>query len=225
MRNFNREAALWNLCSSTAMAESAARECEGIMDWFGTLAVTRGVAAFGRNSQIHETVQKWASCFRRGGKLAELGDYHLMWEAASQVRGDTRGMLDQPLRSWMTHSEYRDFVTVRIERVEACATLIRLALNNAIFGAESFLSTDETDADMRDYDDGFPADSIVEFYDWAASKFSDSSYFPPLPMPQVKYAVDRSVACATGEEVPWTGVWFPHTGLSGHSLTFAIKSA
>jgi hypothetical protein len=30
------------------------------------------------------------------------------------------------------------------------------------------------------------------------------------------------MACLTGEEVPWTGVWYPNTGLEKHSLTFAI---
>lgn len=45
-------------------------------------------------------------------------------------------------------------------------------------------------------------------------KFTDAS---------PEYVIDKSIACRTGDEVPWTGVWYPATGLEKHSLTFAIK--
>jgi len=35
--------------------------------------------------------------------------------------------------------------------------------------------------------------------------------------------IDKSIACQTGNEVPWTGVWYPSTGLDNQSLTFAVK--
>jgi len=38
-----------------------------------------------------------------------------------------------------------------------------------------------------------------------------------------EYLIDGSIACQTGDEVPWTGVWYPATGIEKHSLTFAIK--
>lgn len=43
----------------------------------------------------------------------------------------------------------------------------------------------------------------------------------PDPLPQ--YMIDKSIACQTGNEVPWTGVWYPSTGLDNQSLTFAVK--
>jgi hypothetical protein len=57
-------------------------------------------------------------------------------------------------------------------------------------------------------------DAHVGVYKRQGVKLAD-----PLP----EYRIDRSVACRTGDEVPWTGVWYPDTGLEQHSLTFAIK--
>ena len=86
-------------------------------------------------------------------------------------------------------------------------------------GAESFLDEDS----MEDYDDNvFPEGEIVEWFD----EYANSNKFPlflSLPDPLPEYVVDRSIACQTGQEVPWTGVWYPSTGLEDHSLTFAIK--
>ena len=44
-----------------------------------------------------------------------------------------------------------------------------------------------------------------------------------IPIPTPQFDIDYSRACKTGETVPWTGVWYPETGLDRYSLAFAIK--
>lgn len=75
MRDLNLEAAVWNLFTSPEFFEAAAQECEKTMEWFGTLAVGRQVANFGRNNQIFDKFKQRARDFRRGAELAKLGDY------------------------------------------------------------------------------------------------------------------------------------------------------
>lgn len=78
MRNINLEAAIWNLFTSFEFFEAAGRECETTMQWMGSLAVSKGVANFGRNNQIFDVFKKLARDFERGTELARLGDYELM---------------------------------------------------------------------------------------------------------------------------------------------------
>lgn len=222
MRNLHLDAALWNLFASTEFFEAVARECEDTMKWFGTLAVSRQVADFGRNNQIYDKFKQRACDFMRGSELAQLGDYKLIWKTSSYISGDVRGMMEQPLHSWMTPAEFREFESVRISRLLNYATQIELALNNAFIGADSFLDPDPDCPERSNDDDGFPGDRIAKIYDSHIDWYKDQAFWK-LPDPLPEYTVNRSIACQTGDEVPWTGVWYPATGLDRYSLTFAIK--
>ena len=222
VRDLNREAAIWNLFSSTECFEGAARECDATMEWFGTLAISRHVANFGRNTQIYDAFKTLASDFRRGAEFARLGDFESIWETARCVRGDIRGMMEQPLHSWMTEAEYNEFSNVRVSRLSSYATVINDALANAMSGADSFFDLDPDMAERRNDDDGYPGDEIVGVYNRSFTWYNEP-LFAKLPDPLPEYVIDRSITCRTGEEVPWTGVWYPATGLEHHSLTFAIK--
>ena len=192
------------------------------MEWFGTLAISRHVANFGRNNQIFDAFKSLASDFRRGAELARHGDYRPIWHTACCVRGDVRGMMEQPLHSWMTKAEYNEFNNVRVSRLLRYARVIDRALTNAIVGADSFFDQDPESAERRNDDDAFPGLEIVEKY-MASFDWFNEPLFARLPDPLPEYVIDRSITCRTGEEVPWTGVWYPATGLEHHSLTFAIK--
>lgn len=218
----NLEAGIWNLFTSTNFFEAAAGECDGTMEWFGTLAISRQVANFGRNNQIFDTFKGLAQDFRRGTELARLGDYQFIWKTARCVSGDARGMMEQPLHSWMTEAEYREFSGVRLSRLLAYASQITDALNNAFNGADSFFNPDPDWPEGSNDDGGFPGESIEKIYSSCMAMFKDGS-FQTLPDPLSEYMIDRSRKCQTGDEVPWTGVWYPSVGLEGHSLTFAIK--
>lgn len=222
MRNLHFEAAVWHLFTSDEFFEAAACECEETMRWFGTLAISRQVADFGRNNQIFDKFKKRALDFRRGAELARLGDYRFIWDISDYIRGDIRGMMEQPLHSWMTESEYKEFEGVRISRLMTYARQITRALNNAMVAADSFFDPDPDCPERSDDDDGFPGDEIGEVYtsnmNWYKNQLSWK-----LPDPLLEYVVDRSISCTTGDEVPWTGVWYPDTGLENHSLAFAIK--
>jgi hypothetical protein len=106
--------------------------------------------------------------------------------------------------------------------VMAYAGQIERALNNAMVSAKSFFNPDPDCPERSDDDDGFPGDEIVEWYN-AYVDFYEKPLFWNLPNPLPEYVIDTSTACRTGDEVPWTGVWCPSTGLEQHSLTFAIK--
>jgi hypothetical protein len=164
MRNLQLEAAIWNLFTSVDFFESAAQECERIMEWFGTLAISRNVSNFGRNNQIYDKFKKRAQEFRRGAELARLGDYKMIWDVSDCIRGDVRGMMEQPLQSWMTETEYKEFSGTKINLLLAFASQITSALNNAMTGADSFFDSDQDSLGRSNDDDGFPGDEIVETY-------------------------------------------------------------
>lgn len=222
MRNLNKEATIWYLFTSTDFFEDAAKECDATIEWFGTLAVSRNVANFGRNNQIFDKIKSIGRDFRRGAELARLGDYKLVWDKALCVPGDVRGMLEQPLHSWMGDAEYNEFFDQRIERVATYARKIQRGLHNALVGAQIFYYPDPDYPDLKNDDDGFPGAEIVESYQRSANWFKEP-IFEALPDPLPDYVIDRSVKCQTGDEVPWTGVWYPAAGLENRSLTFAIK--
>jgi hypothetical protein len=219
MRNLNLEAAIWYFFTSVEFIEDAARECDEVMGWLGKRISSKGVENFGRNGQVFDTLKQWAKDFKRAADLAGLGDYELAWNMASSIRGDVRGMLELPFYAWMTEQEYQDFFSTRVDNVAARATRIENALNNAMTGAESFLYPDADCPERSNDDDGYPGDEIAS---WYRSYFSRSS--SPLSIQKnPSYRVDTTISCKTGDEVPWTGVWYPSIGLENHSLTFAIK--
>lgn len=222
MRDINLEAAIWDLFTAPEFFEAAAQECDATMAWFGTLAISRKVNNFGRNNQIFDTFKGLARDFRRGAELARLNDYKLVWDTARCISGDVRGMMEQPLHSWMSEAEYQEFSGIKVSRLLSFASQIRKALHNGLMGAQIFFNPDPDWPEGNNYDDGYPDDEIVKWYkshkDWHQGKLL-WDLFDPLP----EYVVDKSIACKTGDEVPWTGVWYPATGLERHSLTFAIK--
>ena len=223
MRNVHLEAAIWNLFTSIKFFEETARECERTMDWFGALAVARHVSNFGRNNQIYDRLKEKASEFRHGAELAKLGDYRLIWQVAQSISGDARGFMEQPLHSWMTPAEYREFGDVRLSRLFAYADQIQCALNNALVAGENFLNPDQDCPECSDEDEGFPGNTIIEIYNEKINQYKEPLFWN-LPDPVPEYIVDTSVACPTGDEVPWTGVWYPDTAWKDIALRLLSRA-
>lgn len=222
MRNLQLESAIWYLFTSTEFFEAAAKECDETMNWFGTIAISRKAVNFGRNNQIFDTFKGMARDFRRGAEQARFGDYQLISEVAGCVSGDIRGMMEQPLHSWMTEAEFQEFSGVRISRLLAYATQIKTSLNNGLIGAEAFFNPNPDHPERSNDDNGFPGERILEIYSGYVEWYKEPRFWA-LPDPLPKYIIDKSIKCITGAEVPWTGVWYPSTELERHSLTFAIK--
>lgn len=223
MRNTHLEGAIWHLFTSEEFFRAAANECKDIMEWFGRLGTSRNVANFGRNNQIFDKFKTLADDFNRGATLAKLGDYGLIWNTAKCVRGDVRGMMEQPLHAWMTDTEFMEFERVRISRLITYAGRIESALNNAMLGADYYYFSRASEFPRRgDDDNGFPGTTLLEWYYAYVDRY-ERPLFWKLPDPLPQYTIDLAVTCFTGNEVPWTGIWYPSTGLEHHSLTFAIK--
>jgi hypothetical protein len=222
MRNLNFEAAIWYLFTSPEFFETAANDCGVTTKWFENLAILRQVSNFRRNNQIHDTFKNLECNLRRGAALARLGDYQLIFQTAESIDGNIRGMMEQPLHSWMTEKEYQEFEQVRISRVTAYSSIITLTLHNALMGAISYFGINPRHPERRNDDDGLPGSTIIEWYTDYLDYYKEP-LFSRLPDPLPAYAIDKSISCNTGDEVPWTGVWYPSTGLENHSLTFAVK--
>lgn len=222
MRNLNFEAAIWYLFTSPEFFETAANDCGVTTKWFENLAILRKVSNFGRNNQIHDTFKKLECNLRRGAALARLGDYQLIFQTAESISGNIRGMMEQPLHSWMNEKEYQEFEQVRISRITAYSSIITLTLHNALMGAISYFGINPRHPERRNDDDGLPGSTIIEWYTDYLDYYKEP-LFSRLPDPLPDYAIDQSISCNTGDEVPWTGVWYPGTGLENHSLTFAVK--
>ena len=222
MDNLDLKASIWYLITSDEFYQSTARECEDTMRWFGTLAVGEGVANFGRNNQIYDTLKSRTQDFRRGAELAKHDDYSLIWETANLIRGDARGFIEQPLHSWMSDEEYKEFDHVRISRLMLYAGMIGRALNNAMTGAVGFYNPPPECPERVDDDDGYPDNNILERYK-AYEDVLQGLVHLKIPNPVPNYVIDTSISCRTGDEVPWTGVWSPGIGVQNCGLTFAIK--
>lgn len=220
MRNLNLEAAIWYFFTAPEFFELAAKECEDTMEWFGNLAIARGVVNYGRNNQVHDAFKKAARNFRRGAEFARLGDYKLVYDAAWSIASDIRGMMEQPFRSWMTEAEYEEFQSKYISNILTYKAEIIHSIGNAESGMRRFLISDPEDFDIRDRDEGFANDEVMSVYEFA---IHEKKMPWQLPNPLPHYAINRSISCKTGDEVPWSGVWYPETGLERHSLTFAVK--
>lgn len=222
MRNLNLEAAIWNLFTSPEFFEAASRECGDTLAWFGKLALSRKVGNFGRNNQIFDKFAQWQRDFRRGAELAALEEYEMLWDVAMCVPGSIRGMMEQPLHSWMSEAEYNEFEKVKISRIMTYAGQIESALRNAMVGSVSFFDPDPDYPEGKDDDNAFPGKEIVTRHETYADYYEEPLFWK-LPDPLPEYSINMSISCDTGDEVPWTGVWYPNTGLEHHSLTFAIK--
>lgn len=222
MRNLRLEAAIWYLFTSPDFFEAAARECEGIVDWQISLAESQSGMKCSPNKEIVDKFRKRAGEFRRGAALARLGDYRFVWDIAGWIDSDVRLMIEQAPNGWTDLARTPEFNGGRISRLAAYARRIESALINALTGADRFFDPDPDCPERSNDDDGYPGDDIVDWYN------NDVRYFEQpfgcaLPNPLPEYVIDTTIACQTGEEVPWTGVWYPNTGLERHSLTFAIK--
>jgi hypothetical protein len=220
MRNLNLEASIWYLFTSFEFFEAAARECEAIVEWKIAFAAKHQVSP--DRSIIEFT--KCAHEFRHGAELARRGDYQYIWNISRWFYSDVRGMIESSPNNWrMDEAERRIFSAEgRLNRLEKFADRIGKALNNGLTKGESFLQPNPEYPERSDDDDGYPGDSIATRYKDLLGYY-DAPSCPKLADPLPECVIDRSVACKTGDEVPWTGVWYPDTGLEMHSLTFAIE--
>ena len=222
MRNLQLEAAIWYLFTSMEFFEAAARECDGIVDWQISLATSQLGIKCSPNKELVDKFRKRAGEFRRGAELARLGEYKFVSDIAGWISSDVRNMIEQSPNGWTELARSPEFNGGRISRLSAYAGRIKSALHNALTGAEIFFDPDPDCPERSNDDDGYPGDDIVGWYNDYLGYFNQPSlYAVPDPLP--KYVIDRSIVCRTGDEVPWTGVWYPDTGLERHSLTFAIK--
>lgn len=195
----------------------AAKECEDTRDMFGGAAAAHAKTTYKRNGQIYDAFNTAARNFRRGVDFSKLNEYNVIYDAAGGIQSDIRGMTQwSSPEVWMDEAESKAFSRCT-SRIISYYSLIQHALYNGLKKGVEYIDVDDLNKDL---DEGFPDSSIVSDF---SSYNTEDKFGWQLPSPVPNYAIDQSITVKTTEVCPWTGVWYPDTGLERHSLVFAIQ--
>ncbi|XYJ10116.1 hypothetical protein ACSUZJ_22535 [Telluria sp. B2] len=219
MRNLHVEAEIWNLFTSAEFFGAAARECEEVASLYASTRTREGIRVAPDKEMVDKFIER-ARGFRRGVIPAQFDDYQCVFETAGWIHSDIRNIIEKT--GWSELARLQDFSSGRLERLGRYCWRIESALVNALTGADSFFHPNPDCPERSDDDDGYPGGDIIGRYEDYVEKFGEHLVCA-LPDPLPEYVIDLSIACRTGDRVPWTGVWYPSSGLERYSLTFAIK--
>lgn len=216
-RDLNLEAWLWYFFTSPEFYEMGAQECEEMRDSFGGVAVTNGKTTYKRNGQIYDAFDTAARNFRRGIDFVRHEEYNVIYDAAQAVASDIRGMTQwSSPDAWMAPNEGKEFHR-RTGRILVFQELIDKSLFNGLKKGLEYIDEDDLNSDS---DDGFCDSSIISDFKYYNTEYNLNA---EIPSPVPHFEIDQSISIKTTEVCPWTGVWYPETGLERHSLVFAIK--
>jgi hypothetical protein len=99
--------------------------------------------------------------------------------------------------------------------ISICDDFWRAVVMSTMYSSEGYKNR------TADWHYDVPEDMGIEGNDIA--RIYENHIFPTLPTQIPEYAPDTSVSCATGDMVPWTGVWVPSTGMGTAALAFGRK--
>lgn len=143
--------------------------------------------------------------------MLDHGNYSGMNTWCSRLMDVPRG-LQEGITSWMGH--VNEFWEELDAAYSICSSFTDCIVMTTMYEADGF-KTGASDwrVDIPE-DMGIASDHIV---------FREKGVLPTPPAPIPEYAPDKTIACKTGEIVPWTGVWVPSTGMGTAALAFARK--
>ena len=218
-RDMNKEAWLWYHLTSVEFAQAARQAMQDFVTYYIEIAEAKGAWGTGRTDQIAQYMARFVREYDAAIELMKHGDYRPIWNTAHEIRGAWSGISHSVLPlPWLSREEHKVFDKIS-DRTGAFASVIRVMLNNAFSGGHGFLNQSPEDADLYNRDDGpICADILLKL-----SLKERHGYPIEIPTPTPQFDIDYTRACKTGETVPWTGVWYPETGLDRYSLAFAIK--
>ena len=218
-RNINLEAWTWYYLTSIEFAQAARDAMQEFLKYYIEIAGLEDAWGTGRADQIAQAVARHVREYDAAIELMKHGDYYSIWEAGCSVRGTWSGISQSVLPlSWLDRDGNEEFGK-QFGKASTFASAICRIYNNAYTAGQMAIDPD-ADPEIYNRDDGpIGADILLKL----PSLKEHSGFDPAIPNPIPQYEVDYSRSCKTGETVPWTGVWYPETGLDRYSLAFAVK--
>ena len=218
-RDMNKEAWLWYHLTSVEFAQAARQAMQDFLTYYIEIAESKGAWGTGRTDQIAQYMARFVREYDAAIELMKHGDYEPIWEVAHAIRGAWSGISHSVLPlPWLSREEHKVFDKIS-DRTDAFASEIRETLENAFRKGYGALK-DNPDWEIYNRDDGPICGDIFLTLPFLKERHG---YPIEIPTPTPQYDIDYSRSCKTGETVPWTGVWYPETGLDRYSLAFAIK--
>lgn len=218
-RDMNKEAWLWYHLTSVEFALAARQAMQDFLTYYIEIAGLKDSWGAGRTDQIAQYMARFVRDYDAAIEIMKHGEYEPIWELTHAIRGAWSGISHSVLPlSCLSKEEQKVFDKIST-RTDVFASEIRMALNNALTAGAAFLDQSPEDDEVANRDDG----SICEGILLTLPLLEEYGYSVEIPSPTPQYDIDYSRSCKSGETVPWTGVWYPETGLNRYSLAFAIK--
>ena len=220
MRNLNREAWFLNYMTSIPHYENCAQSCEDFADLFNRLLTGHGVHGMAKLDFWVSRYLSYAQTIRREAEFVRHGDYMPIQDTLRAATADYRGMMEQPLRGWMSEQEMAMW-EASFDRLASFCSNSAQALENANDGGSSWLERAFLTEKILNLDRGFVGD-----YEDYFIHLQTLGVIPTLPA-WPEYQPDLTVSCSAGQTCPQTGVWIPQQaideGLQDFSVAFAVK--
>jgi len=216
-RNLNQEAWILYYLTSSEYYEECAKACEAFADVFSRLVNRHGLNGTALLGYWTKRFFDHAKAIRKAIEFVHEQDYTPIFHALSGPASDSRGLTEQPL-GWMKIEEAAQYEAA-LEKAAFFSAVGNQALVNTGRSGEVYEQRESYSAAQLNRDTGFRGEDLGNSFQLL--KKHGLAAAPPDRLPD--YQVNRESPCKTGEVVPWTGVWFPATGLERYSLAFAVK--
>lgn len=214
-RNLSREAHLWYTITSSDYVAQANDRLLAVLNRLRADVVRQPLMV------DHPPVTHWGNVmedliasFGSANQILKSGEFEPMQRWAGRLMDIPRSFRESNL-GWLTADEQDAFLRPLDE-----AYGIASKFNRALTMSEMY-SADEFKNGSADWHADIPKDMGIVSNNILRNQ-EDSIYAVvgrPDEIPQ--YVADTSVACRSGDIVPWTGVWVPSTGMATAALAFA----
>ena len=203
-RDLDKEAFLWYALTSVEYLDKAFAKLTEAADFLRRRVKEHDIA------QSYPPVLRWLGemeklelTYANARSMLEQGECNVMRYWAGSLQDIPRGFAES-IMTWMGDADRLHFETT-LDRAYSVASDFMTAIRM------SMLHFDDPRGDWRvDDDAGFDGSSIQLHWEDFANV---------IEIPEC--AADASLSVATGELVPWTGVWIPAEGSTTAALAFA----
>ncbi|MCX9158028.1 hypothetical protein OPU71_18035 [Niveibacterium sp. 24ML] len=211
-RNLSREAHLWYSITSPEFMDRARSHLQDAFDQFE------------KSVKQHAFIADYPPVPRGGGRLEHLlrtyanaralmeqGEYSEMLRWGGYLENTPR-VFEESNMAWM-EDKAGEFMSTLESALSVCSDFGFAVTMSEWYSSEGFKAHPSDWKLEIPEDAGIPGDHIARFY--------EESLLVPRPSEIPEYKADESVSCATGQIVPWTGVWVPADGMGKAALAFA----
>jgi hypothetical protein len=215
-RDLHQEAWVWYHLTSVEFAQAARQAMKEFVEYYIDVADLGDAWGTGRTDQIAQVAATYVREYDHAIELMKQGDYRPIWKVGCYIGTDWSQISKSVLPLvWIPQGEERG----KFERFFGRADFFAGEIRRVFINAFAMAGLDPNNAELYNRDDSYICEEIMDQLGYA----EEEGYPIQMPVPTPQYEIDTSVSCKSGETVPWTGVWYPETGLDRYSLAFAIK--